>query len=409
VGYYSNHHYIEPLSTEAQIIWYIGVQSFSFVRVPKLKLLRFSSLNREFMVIYLYNKETKKMRKFSSYGPIDRELHYYVPRQALIDVSIQQLKGENLNKGGHYITIWASRQTGKTWIMREVFLTLEQETDFDVVILSLQFLSSVTDGNRVAQQIARELIEVLNLEITIDNLDDFHLLFKRGTLTKPLILIFDEFDALDKKVITELVAIFRHIYNTRQNQVNKSSAEKTYLLHSMALIGVRAVLGVENLRGSPFNVQRSVHIPNLTADPFEDVSDTITEDKLNIRRLLQQYEQYLQINQEQVLKNAPRRQNDLRIYEAVFHFHLYFYLLSFLGSYEGQVQPDFPTGNGTIDLLIRHAGQLFSLELKSFANQPAYRNALIQAAKYGKQLEVKEIWLVLFVDSVDENNRQKFE
>jgi len=93
-------------------------------------------------------------------------------------------------------------------------------------------------------------------------------------------------------------------------------------------------------------------------------------------------EQYLQTNRHQVLKEAPRRKNDLRVYEAVFHFHLYSYLASFLRSYEGQVQPEFPTGNGTIDLLIRYAGQLFGLELKSFANQPAYRKALIRAAKY---------------------------
>ena len=145
------------------------------------------------------------------------------------------------------------------------------------------------------------------------------------------------------------------------------------------------------------------------SDPFEDVSDTITENKLNIRRLLQRYEQYLQTNQEQILKNAPRRQNDLRVYEAVFHFHLYFYLVSFLGSYDGQVQPEFPTGNGTIDLLIRHAGQLFGLELKSFANQPAYRKALIQSAKYGKQLKVSEIWLVFFIEKVDKTNCKKFE
>ncbi len=510
------------------------------------------------------------MRKFSSYGPIDRKLHYYAPRQALIDDAIQQLKGDNPNQGGHYITVWAPRQTGKTWIMREVFLTLAAETDFDVVILSLQFLSEVTDSNRVAQLIARKLIKELNLEnaITIDSLDDFDQLFERETLTKPLILILDEFDALDETVIAGLVAVFRHIYNTRQNQVHKSTAEKSYLLHSMALIGVRAVLGVENVKGSPFNVQRSVHIPNLTndevvalfdgyqrereqqiepevveriwyefqgqpgltcwfgelltetynqatqkpilhanfenvyaaalnllpnnhilniiskakqepyksfilelfqtriksqfvyhdpiinflymngivnveqsaennlkfscpyiqkqlfnyfarevyrediqclSDPFEDLSDTITEDKLNIRRLLQRYEQYLQAHRAQVLKNAPRRQNDLRVYEAVFHFHLYSYLDSFFRIYEGQVHPEFPTGNGTIDLLIRYAEQLFGLELKSFANQPAYRKALIQAARYGQQLEVTEIWLVLFIDKIDEINRQKFE
>jgi len=87
-------------------------------------------------------------------------------------------------------------------------------------------------------------------------------LFKRGTLTKPLILIWDEFDALEQAVIARLVSVFRHIYNTRSVQANTSTAEKDYLLHGMAFIGVRA--GVENVKGSPFNVQRGVHIPNLT-------------------------------------------------------------------------------------------------------------------------------------------------
>ncbi len=35
--------------------------------------------------------------------------------------------------------------------------------------------------------------------------------------------------------------------------------------------------------------------------------------------------------------------------------------------------------------------------------------ALIQAAKYGKQLGVREIWLVLFIETVDEKNRLLFE
>jgi hypothetical protein len=42
------------------------------------------------------------MRKFSSYGPIDRELHYYVPRNELVDSAYQQLLGDNPKKGGHY-------------------------------------------------------------------------------------------------------------------------------------------------------------------------------------------------------------------------------------------------------------------------------------------------------------------
>jgi hypothetical protein len=143
-------------------------------------------------------------------------------------------------------------------------------------------------------------------------------------------------------------------------------------------------------------------------DPFDDLSDTITDKSINIPQLLLRYEQYLQANRERVLKNAPRRE-DLRVYEAVFHFHFYLYLVSFLRSFEAEVYPEFPTGNGQIDLLIRYAGQLFGLELKSFADIRQYRKALIQVAKYGKKLGVLEIWLVLFIETVDEKNRQQFE
>jgi hypothetical protein len=81
-----------------------------------------------------------------------------------------------------------------------------------------------------------------------------------------LILILDEFDGLDEAVI--LVSFFRNIYHIRQSQADKATAEKDYLLHS-AFIGVRTALGIENMKGSPFNIQRSVHIPNLTYDEVE--------------------------------------------------------------------------------------------------------------------------------------------
>jgi len=510
------------------------------------------------------------MRKFSSYGPIDSELHYHVPRQQLIEGTIQQLKGDNPDKGGHFITVWAPRQTGKTWIMQQVLKRLKPDTEFETVILPLQEICDSTDVNRVAEVIARELMKLLKLpKLPIKTLEDFYLLFERGNLSKPLILILDEFDGLEPAAITGLVGVFRNIYHLRRNQMDKPSAEKDYLLHSLALIGVRAALGVENVKGSPFNVQRSVHIPNLTHEeviylfdgyqretgqsiqpdvveqiwyefkgqpgltcwfgelltetynqamdkpitmtlfegvyiaalnllpnnnilnliskakqepykslvldlfqtdakvnfsyddpainflymngvvsiekvslsehyvkfpcpyiqkrlfnyfakelyqkvdrlysPFEDLSDTITDDSLDIRRLLQRYEQYLQANREMVLKDVPRRKKDLRVFEAVFQFHLYLYLVSFFRGYQVQIIPEFPTGNGAIDFLIRYAGQLFGLELKSFANQASYRQALGQAAKYGSDLGVTEIWLVLFVEEVDDQNRQRFE
>ena len=508
------------------------------------------------------------MRRFSSYGPPNKKLHYYAPREALIANALRQLQGEDPDEGGHYITIWAPRQTGKTWIMQEVVSTIRQDPQFEVIIFPLQHLYNVTDVNRVAQIIAQELIEKLSLEkLTINTLEDFQQLFKRGTLTKPLILVLDEFDGLDKTVIAGLVSFFRNIYHLRQSQANKSTIEKDYLLHGMALIGVRAVLGVENVKGSPFNVQRSLHIPNLTYDevtylfdwyqresgqliepevveqiwyefqgqpgltswigelltetynetptepltmkyfelvfrrdlnqlpnnnilniiskarqapykalvlelfktnekqnfayddphinylylngvigveetldkiyvkfpcpfvqkrlfnafarelfnyvgklyaPFEDLSETITEQSLNIKALMRRYEIYLQHNHSWLLKDAPRR-HDLRIYEAVYHFLLYMYLSHFLQHFEGQVFPEFPTGNGQIDLMIKHGGQIYGLEVKSFTNLPEYKKALKQATQYGQQLAVKELWLIFFVEFVDDDNRHRYE
>ncbi len=52
------------------------------------------------------------MRKFSSYGPVDKDLNFYVPRKQMIDKAVDQLIGEDPEKGGHYITVWAPRQCG---------------------------------------------------------------------------------------------------------------------------------------------------------------------------------------------------------------------------------------------------------------------------------------------------------
>jgi Cdc6-like AAA superfamily ATPase len=207
------------------------------------------------------------MRRFSSYGPPNTKIHYYVSREELISQVLSQLTGDEPDEGGHYITLWAPRQTGKTWIMQQVLKRLSQDTEFETVILPLQEICDSTDVNRVAEVIARELMKLLKLEkLPIKTLEDFYLLFERGNLSKPLILILDEFDGLEPAAIAGLVGVFRNIYHLRRNQMDKPSAEKDYLLHSLALIGVRAVLGVENVKGSPFNVQRSVHIPNLTHD-----------------------------------------------------------------------------------------------------------------------------------------------
>ncbi len=116
------------------------------------------------------------------------------------------------------------------------------------------------------------LTERLQLEMApVQNPEQFYQVFKQGVLKKPLILILDEFDALLEQAISGIAGVFRNIYNQRRDEFNQPTEQKSYLLHGVALIGVRSVLGVENVTGSPFNVQRSLHIPNLTAAEVEEM------------------------------------------------------------------------------------------------------------------------------------------
>ena len=511
------------------------------------------------------------MRKFSSYGPINTKIHYYVPRQTLVDQAVTHLIGETPAEGGHYITVWAPRQRGKSWILQQALWQLRSDphyAGFDVLKINLEHLKQERDTESVVQWLANDILEKLAIEgPAVRSLKDLYTLFRQDVLPKPLILILDEFDALTPDVITGLVGVFRNIYNTRREQSDKTSAEKDYLLHGMALIGVRSVLGLDNPRGSPFNVQRSLHIPNLTADevaemyhwyeresgqsvepavieriyselrgqpgltswfgelltetynehnpaitlndfeiveatassllpntniinliskaneephrdflielfqteekiafnyddpsinylymngvideevvdkrkfyvkfpcpfvqkrlfnrfageifpdtgtlypPFTKLTEILTPAGLHVKNMLRLYEAYVQKNHTWLFKEAPRRA-DLRLYEAVYHFNVYMWLVRFLQRPGGRVYPEFPTGNGQIDLLIRYQGQVYGMELKSFTSDFDYRAALQQAARYARQLQLATITVVFFVEAVDDETRAQYE
>ncbi|MCP4397786.1 MAG: hypothetical protein GY801_10870, partial [bacterium] len=209
------------------------------------------------------------MRKFSSYGQLNTKQHYYAPRTALIEKAYTQLIGEQPEEGGHYITVWAPRQAGKSTILLEAAKKLRRHEEYDVVLITMESAKYEQDPFVVLRMFVRELQFKMDCPFpNISSWEDFPLVFHRECLTKPLILVVDEFDAIAEQCINKFASEFRKIHTDRITEIDKSSGEKTYLLHGLALIGVRSVLGIENVTGSPFNVQRSLHIPNLS---FEEV------------------------------------------------------------------------------------------------------------------------------------------
>jgi predicted AAA+ superfamily ATPase len=210
------------------------------------------------------------MRQFHSYGPVDCESHFCVERAQIIEQCMHQLIGHP-EKGGHYFTIWAPRQNGKTWIIKQCVENIKtiHSDSFIVLDLSMQSYadSDKEDANEIFFKTWKHLFS-RKLKVDIGEINQWQDWLKQFELNnnlfdKPLILIIDEFDKLPRTIIDQVVSMFRDMYLTREE----------YCLHGLALVGVRAVLGVDSKKGSPFNVQRSLHIPNLTFDEVKQMFD----------------------------------------------------------------------------------------------------------------------------------------
>jgi hypothetical protein len=206
------------------------------------------------------------VRTFSSYGPVDDELHFNVPRFALVEDCVSQLLGHP-KKGGHYFTIWAPRQTGKTWLMRQAVARIRRDypEEYIVATLSMQgVMMAGKEDDAFLDQIPDIFQSHLDLEVPAPkNWGELKRMFlkDKGLFDRPLILLIDEFDSLPPTVIDILVTMFRDIYLNREH----------HNLHALALIGVRAVLGFSSDRGSPFNIQRSLEVPRFTHEEVLDL------------------------------------------------------------------------------------------------------------------------------------------
>jgi hypothetical protein len=76
---------------------------------------------------------------------------------------------------------------------------------------------------------------------------------------------------------------------------------------------------------------------------------------------------------------------------------------------KADVWPEFPTGNGKIDLFIRFRDKIYGIEVKSYTDDSDFRDAIRQAARYAASLNMKKIHLAEFVEYINDKQRQKYE
>ncbi|MFM7203132.1 MAG: hypothetical protein ACKO6N_20280 [Myxococcota bacterium] len=499
-------------------------------------------------------------RHFHSYGPVDLSIHYGAPRLELVEDCVQQLIGIP-GKEGHYFTIWSARQCGKTWLMRRAVEEIRARygEQFYVGTLSMQgviYPETPTETFLPESFAHRIQLSFRKPVPSVKSWAEVSRLFEKdsGYFQGPVILLIDEFDKLQQSDIDHLIGLFRDMYLERDK----------YWLHGLALIGVRAVMGVESPRGSPFNTQRSLRVPNLSweeveamftdyqtesgqhiepevvralydvtlgqpglvgwlgelltqrfnlnlllplsmsdwrrvllramfvepnntmlnliakargphlnrvmelfknpnvpfaffdpainylymngiitetlsadergkrnvlcrfsspfvqrvlfdalsgefyarrlvpaIDPLDGLEDVLTDEGLRLDKLMLRYQDAL--SRERAAGHDPKLgqplRSDLRTAEASGHFHLYAWLKQVLGDV-ATIVPEFPTGNGKVDLHVKWQQFSYIVEVKSFRKSYLVKQDRLQTLRYAKQLGLNEALLVIFVDGV---------
>ncbi len=76
------------------------------------------------------------MKQFHSYGPVNEKYHFAVKRNEMISSCLKNLVGAP-GEDGHFFTIWAPRQTGKTWLMRQVAKEIENRCPDRFLIIKM--------------------------------------------------------------------------------------------------------------------------------------------------------------------------------------------------------------------------------------------------------------------------------
>lgn len=209
------------------------------------------------------------MREFNTFGPVNPQRHYHVDR-----VAVKAALRDKIERG-RYMTLNASRQTGKTTLFREIIAELEGEGGYFGILLNFEELS------HFAQEYFYEQLQKSLLEWRTDyaptapepspmrHQGDF-VEWLEGTvrqLNRHGVLIIDEFDSIPVDLAIGILSQFRSMYLRR----DKPNAQ---VIHSILLVGVRTIPSLLGGTQSPFNIADQFIVPYFTR---EEVTNLLTQ------------------------------------------------------------------------------------------------------------------------------------
>ncbi len=219
-------------------------------------------------------------RYFNTHGPVNEEEHYVVSRQALVAELAAQIAE------GHYFTIYAPRQMGKTTLLRRLAATLRAHPAMLPLVLSFEafeawplsdFLqgfaldlgralqTALQERNEPAVDTIRQIFTA-TLPTSFFALRELFVQLHEALPNQQLVLIIDEFDSTPHSALSPLLQMWRQIYLT--------GAARS--LHSVVLVGLQNIATLNLGRSSPFNIARQVELSSFTVAEVADLLNQYT-------------------------------------------------------------------------------------------------------------------------------------
>lgn len=213
----------------------------------------------------------KQRRSFGTRGPVDPARNYVVPRTT--EIAALKTRIEE----GHYIVIFAPRQTGKTTFFRWTLDALVREDEqWFPIQLDFQTLKNVdveTFYNELRRRIHNEItgefhrreqampsqcqqfLETVLLTAHI-HLQPFFLELVEHLDNRKVVIIIDEFDGIPRAALSDFLYTLREIYH---------SGAPNRCPYSVVIVGVKSIAQLNYDRSiSPFNIQDDFSLPNFT-------------------------------------------------------------------------------------------------------------------------------------------------
>lgn len=199
------------------------------------------------------------MHEFNTSGPCDPRIHYTIMRESLV------AKGEALVERGRFFTIFAPRQAGKTTYFQLLFRQLQIQ-GYLPIWTSFEGLKTLGRSDFYAafqHRLQHELVlNGIKAERTLKHQFDLELWLEEiSGQGKPIVLVIDEFEDTPDDVRSELLHVFRAMYQKREH----------HKLQTVALVGVSTLADLVVSAASPFNVVDELHIDYFTFAEVEEL------------------------------------------------------------------------------------------------------------------------------------------